>query len=166
MKRISVSRSANYKSISYVKSHVEAGRSAMIDYERKMLEKKDSLFAMGANLYNQFRSFVIGNPALFDKDFMDYENPVITDVVASDNKQAIRVFVKYDGGRNVILVPYLFIKDPVAYKNVRTKAAKFGCKTSEEIEKHYDGEISKLMAEVEKLKGEKKRFTLSAEDWK
>lgn len=162
---IHVSAVKKYKSVSHVKTMVSANKKEMINFERKLLERKDKLFAMGANLYNQFRAFVLKNPSLFDSDFMRYENPVITDVSASDTKKAIKVFMKYDGGRNVILIPYLFIKDPVGYKNIRAKKAAFGDKTSEQIEKHYDGEIDKLMAEVERLRGEKERFTLSDGDW-
>jgi hypothetical protein len=65
-----------------------------------------------------------------------------------------------------IIVPFLFISDEHAYKEARKRKLKFGKDaTLADVEKHYDGKIDKLMAEVEKVKQER-ALMHDTEHWK
>lgn len=159
-----------YKSVSFVTRELKKEIAAKYDAQKIVEASSEKINTMGKKLYDQFRSFVMKNPDLYDNDFIErisakkYE---IDDVSIAEFKKAYRITVNISPhGRRFVMVPFLFVADPDAYRNARIRKNKFGKdSTKEDVDKHYDGKIEQLQAEVEKLKLERSQM-YNADDWK
>ncbi len=164
--RISGIGSRRFSNVANLSLNVKDELSKLQKAKRDVTHHEEQLNIYGGSLYNQFRDFVGRNKELFDDGFMEYTDPEIRDIEVSKEKKAFKLSVYYEGGRTMVLVPFLMLEAPEAYKRQRTRMRKFGAKTIDQIKQHYDGEISKLEQELENLRKERTETVLvNKGDW-
>lgn len=159
-----------YKSRSFVSSTIIEKNKKIAECKLSIIESEGQLEAMGIKLYRQFRSFVMSNKGLYDKDFIENLSVRIfkvTQVLIINTKSAVRLRVEPNGKSSMyVMVPLLFISDADSYKNARKRKVSFGAgATDDHIKKHYDGEIGKLQAEIDALNRERADMSANGDDW-
>ncbi len=160
----------HYKSESFVKKAVNEENISIVEARMSIEESEKKLQCMGIKLYRQFRAFVMRNKNLYDKDFVDtllVHKYSITQVVMINSKSAVRLRLEQNKlSPMFVMIPLLFLSDPIAYKNARTRKRNFGKDaTDDHINKHYDGEIDKLNQEIARLKTERASMSISDDEW-
>ena len=148
-----------YTSVEFIKRTL-SNNTVEINRAKSMLKNaEDAINKLQENLLAQFTAFVCKNRSLYDADFVELleEGVEIHSIEVQNPKRAVKIKVESKiHGIHYVMVPFLFITAPEDYKISRQLQNEFDKgATQKTVEKHFDSEISKLLAEVEMLKKRK-----------